>query len=195
MQRGTKTVIVLIVVAVVFAAGTLYVALLLRESPSRRLVLVRVTVDVTTEAPQTTAISADFGPHCAPARFAPSGALVINSDAVPTDATGVVYLEYRPVGAFATSGSGIALLFFRPSTSTADVVSSVDPARVLFTIGRLGSVGIVIDDFLYDIGQSFVETFTTLVTVEQSTWSVQETFTGKNVGPVGVTVEAPGLCV
>ena len=30
MQRGTKTVIVLIVVAVVFAAGTLYVALLLR---------------------------------------------------------------------------------------------------------------------------------------------------------------------
>jgi len=195
MQRGTKTVIVLIVVAVVFAVGTLYVALLLRESPSRRLVLVRVTVDVTTEAPQTTAISADFGPHCAPARFAPSGALVINSDVVPTDATGVVYLEYRPVGTFATSGSGIALLFFRPSTSTADVVSSVDPARVLFTIGRLGSVGIVIDDFLYDIGQSFVETFTTLVTVEQSTWSVQETFTGKNVGPVGVTVEAPGLCV
>lgn len=194
MQRGTKTVIVLIVAAVVFAAGTLYVALLLRESSSRRLLLVRVMVDVTTDAPPTTAIPADFGPHCAPARFAPSGALVVHGDVLPPDATGLVYLEYRQIGPFATFGSGIKLLFFRPSAPRADVVSSVKAALVLFAIEKLGSVLIVIDDLGYDIGQPFVETFTTLVTVEQSKWSVQETFTGRNVGPVDVTAEAPGLC-
>ncbi len=196
MQRGTKTVIVMIVAATVFAAGTLYVTLRLQESASRQLVLVRATVDVTTDAPPTAAIPADFGPDCAPARFLPSGALEINSDTLPPDAMGVVYLEYRPIGPFATKSAGIALLFFRSGNNAADIVSSVDRLRVLFRIHHgVNSTLVGIDGHAYYFGDPFfLKTFATPVTVGQSTWTVEESFSGVVVGPVEVRIVAPRPC-
>ena len=91
MHRGTKIVIVLIVAASLFAGVTLYVESSLREAFQRRLLVVRATNTLSTDAPPEAGIPADFGPHCVKASFAQSGALIVDADVIPTDAIGVVY--------------------------------------------------------------------------------------------------------
>src|SRR3989442_4606095 len=100
MQRGTKIVIAVILIASVFAGVTLYAESTLRQAFQRQLLVVMATDNVTSDAPSGTMIPADFGPHCAKAQFAQSGALIVESDVIPADASGGVYLKHDPDGSF-----------------------------------------------------------------------------------------------
>ena len=103
MQRGTKIVVVLIVVASVFAMVTWYAMDALQQSFRRQLLVVRATGVLSTDA--TAAVPADFGPHCAKGVWAQSGALIVDSDVLPADATGVVYVLYAATGSRSSSSA------------------------------------------------------------------------------------------
>ena len=66
------------------------------------------TNTLSTDAPPEAGIPADFGPHCAKASFAQSGALIVDADVIPTNAIGVVYLHYvyPSDGTFVGSNTG-----------------------------------------------------------------------------------------
>ena len=196
MQRGTKIVIVLIVVASVFAAVTLYAESTLRQAFQRQLLVVRATDAVSSDAPPGTAIPADFGPHCAKAMFAQSGALIVQSDVIPTDATGVVYLhfEYNPDGTFAsTSGDNVAVLFFRTAAPQIDIRSPVDNATALFRMEDRNAT-LFVGGVQYGTGQAFQSTFTTPVTVGSNTWTVTEAYAVTSLGFTTITVQPPEAC-
>jgi len=196
MQRGTKIVIVLIVAASVFAGVTLYAESTLRQAFQRQLLVVRATDAVSSNAPPGSHIPADFGPHCAKATFAQSGALIVESDVIPTDATGVVYLhfDYAPDGTFATiSADNVAVLFFRTSAPQVDIVSPVDTAATLFRMENRNST-LFIGGTEYGTGQAFQSTFTTPVTVGSNTWTVQEAYTVTSLGFTTITIQPPQAC-
>src|SRR2546428_8883688 len=135
MQRGTKIVLVVIVVASVFAGITLYVESTVRDAFHRQLLVVRATSVVAANGDAGTGIPADFGPHCANASFAQSGALILDSDAIPSNATGVVYVRYEPDASFAPrsgGGDNVALFFFRSDARAFDMASTVNVAGVPF---------------------------------------------------------------
>lgn len=194
MQRGTIIVIALIVTASVFAAVTLYVEVYLQESFRRHLLVVRATNAVTSDAPAGTLIPADFGPHCAKAQWAQSGALIVDSDTIPADATGVMYVRYEPDGTLtSTSGDRVAVLFFRTSAPQFDVVSVVDGSHALFTLRERNST-LLVDGTEYGAGRMFQGAFTTPVTVGTNTWLVQEAYTITSLGFTTVTVQPAQPC-
>src|SRR5437867_13232184 len=135
MQRGTKVVIALIIVASVFAGVTLYAESTLRQAFQRQLLVVRATNTITSNAPSGTGIPADFGPHCAKAMFAQSGALIVQSDAIPANATGVVYVQltYEHDRTFAQARvHNLAALVFRAGATLVDSASAVNNTPALF---------------------------------------------------------------
>ncbi len=192
MQRGTKVVIALIVVASVFTAVTLYAIDSLQQSFRRQLLVVRATGALSTDA--TTAIPADFGPHCAKGVWAQSGALIVDSDAIPADATGVLYFQYAPTGNFSSlSGDRVALFFFNASALSIPFVSPVNASRVLFTLTDRNST-LLVDGTEYAAGESFQGTYATTATVGAQTWSVSESYTVTSLGRTTVTVQPPQAC-
>ena len=196
MQRGTKIVIVLIVAASVFAAVTLYAESTLRQAFQRQLLVLRATDALTTNAPPGTAIPASFGPHCAPAMFAQSGALIVQSDVIPTDATGVMYVHYdytKDATFSSTGGDDVAVLFFRASVAQVGVASAVDNATTLFRMEDRNST-LFIGGVGYAAGQTFQVTFATSVTVGSNTWTVQEAYAVTSLGFTTVTVQPPAAC-
>ncbi len=193
MQRGTKIVIVLIVVASVFAGVTLYAESTLRQAFQRHLLVIRATNTLSSNAPPGTLI-ADFGPHCAEAQFAQSGALIVQSDAIPPGATGVVYVRYEPDASFtSTSGDRVALRFFTAAASRVDVVSAVDNATVLFAMENRNST-LFIGGNAYGAGQPYDAVFTRPVTVGADTWTITEDYTVTSLGFTTVTVQPPQVC-
>ncbi len=193
MQRGTKIVIVLIVVASLFAGVTLYVESTLRQAFQRQLLVVRATDVLGSNAPPGTLV-ADFGPHCAKAQFAQSGALIVQSDAIPAGATGVVYIRYEPDATFAsTSGDRVALRFFTAAAPRTDVVSVVDNGTVLFPMENRNST-LFIGGTGFGAGQAYRATFTTPVTVGPDTWAVREDYTVTSLGFTTITVQPPQAC-
>jgi hypothetical protein len=198
MHRGTKIVIVLIVVASLFAGVTLYVESSLRDAFQRRLLVVRATNTLSTDAPPEARIPADFGPHCAKASFAQSGALIVDADVIPTNAIGVVYLHYvYPFdGTFVgsnTGGDNVRVFFFRANGTSMDIVSAVNASRTLFRMENRNS-SLFIGGVLYDAGREFRATFTTPARVGANSWNVQETYAITSMGFTTVTVQPPGPC-
>jgi hypothetical protein len=194
MQRGTKIVIALIVIASAFAAITLYAESNLRASFQKHLLVVRATNVVTSDAPTGTLIPADLGPHCAKAVWAQSGALIVDSDVIPADATGVAYIRYEPDGTFSsTGGNRVAVFFFRASGPEIGIASAADSARVLFRLGEQNSA-LLVNGTAYAVGQRFEGTYTTLAVVGTGTWRVQEAYTVTSLGTITVTVQPPQPC-
>ena len=196
MQRGTKIVIAVILIASVFAGVTLYAESTLRQAFQRQLLVVMATDNVTSDAPSGTMIPADFGPHCAKAQFAQSGALIVESDVIPADASGVVYVKHEPDGSFNPlngTGDRVSLLFFRASSPQVPVRSTVDNRTVLFSMRDRNST-LEIGGTTYGVGQVFRATFATPVTIGASTWTVHEAYTVTSQGFTTVTVQPPQLC-
>jgi len=194
MNRGTKIVIALIIVASVFAGVTLYAESALRQAFQRQLLVVRATDVVTSNAPAGTLITADFGPHCARAQFAQSGALIVQSDAIPAGATGVVYIRYEPDATFtSTGGDRVALRFFTAAVPRVDVVSVVDNGTVLFPMENRNST-LFVGGTGFGAGQAYQAMFTTPVTVGPDTWTVREDYTVTSLGFTTVTVQPPQAC-
>jgi hypothetical protein len=196
MQRGTKIVIALVIAASVFAAVTLYAESTLRQAFQKRMLVVRAMNVVTSGAPSGTGIPADFGPHCAKAQFAQSGALILQSDVIPADATGAVYVGYDPDDTFSESNGGsdhVAVFFFRTSAPEAGIASTVDNRSLLFAMeDRNGTL--FVGGTEYGVGQEFRATFTTPVSMGTDTWAVQEEYTVTSLGFTTVTVQPPQLC-
>ena len=196
MQRGTKVVIALIIVASVFAGVTLYAESTLRQAFQRQLLVVRATNTITSNAPSGTGIPADFGPHCAKAMFAQSGALIVQSDAIPANATGVVYVQftYEHDRTFAQSGGdNVAVFFFRAGATVVDIVSAVNNTTALFRVENRNST-LFVGGTEYGQGQTFLSTFTTSVTMGSNTWTVQEAYAVTSLGFTTVTVQPPAAC-
>ena len=196
MQRGTKIVIVLIIVASVFAGVTLYAESTLREAFQKHLLVVRATDVVTSNAPFGRGLPADFGPRCANASFAQSGALILDSDIIPANATGVVYVKYEPDDSFApTRGPGyrVELFFFRSDARAFDIVSTVNVNRTLFRMEDRNA-SLLIDNVAYGAGQQYRFAFGTGVQYAEFTYLVTETFTVTSLGFTTVTVQPPQPC-
>ena len=199
MQRGTKIVIVLIIVASVFAGVTLYAESTLRQAFQRHLLVVRATAVLTTDAPSGAGIPADFGPHCAQAMFAQSGALVVDSDAIPTNATGVVYVKYEyprdatfsPVSG---GGDGVSVFFFRSDSTAIDIVSAVNSTRTFFRMEDRNST-LFVGGVAYAAGREFRATFTSAVTMGSNSWSAQEAYSITSLGFTTITVQPPQACM
>ncbi len=193
MQRGTKIVVALIVVATVFTAVTLYAIDVLQQSFRRQLLVVRATAVLATDA--TEAVPADFGPHCAQGIWAQSGALIVESDVLPTDATGVVYVRYEASGTFTSlGGDRVALFFFRTGDLDIAFASPVNASLVLFTLTDRNSAFLV-DGTEYGAGQPFQGAYTTTATVGAQTWQVSENYTITSLGRTTVTVQPPQPCM
>ncbi len=194
MNRGTKIVIALIIVASVFAGVTLYAESALRQAFQRQLLVVRATDVVTSNAPAGTLTAADVGPQCAKAQFAQSGALIIQSDAIPARATGVVYIRYEPDATFtSTSGDRVALRFFTAAAPRTDIVSVVDNGTVLFSMEDRNST-LFIGGTGFGTGRAYRAMFTTPVTVGPDTWTVREGYTITSLGFTTITVQPPQAC-
>ena len=198
MRRGTKIVIVLIVAASVFAGVTLYAESALRPAFQRHLLVVRATNVITADAPPGAGIPADFGPHCAKAMFAQSGALIVDADVIPVNATGVVYVKYEhgSDGTFVgVNGGGdyVNVFFFRSNSTAIDIVSAVNASRTLFRMEDRNAT-LLIGGTLYDAGREFRGTFTTPVTVGANSWTVQEAYGATSLGFTTVTVQPPPAC-
>lgn len=194
MQRGTKIVLVVIVAASLFAGVTLYLESSLRDAFHRQLLVVRATNVVTSNGSAGTGIPADFGPHCANASFAQSGALILDSDVIPPNATGVVYVRYQPDSSFAPrSGGGddVAVFFFRSDARTFDMMSTVNGAVALFRM-RAENATVLIDGTV--AGPAFTANYTTGVQHLGSPYAVTEAWTITNLGFTTVTVQPPQLC-
>ena len=193
MQRGTRIVVALIVVASVFAAVTLYAMDALQQSFRRQLLVVRATGVLSTDA--TAAVPADFGPHCAEGVWAQSGALIVDSDVLPADATGVVYVLYAATGNFSSlSGDRVALFFFRAGELDVAFASPVNASRILFTLtDRNGTL--LVDGAEHGVGQPFQDSYATTATVGTQTWSVSESYTITSLGRATVTVQPPQPCM
>lgn len=192
MQRGTKVVIALVVAASLFAVVTFAVMGTLRDAFQRRYLVLRATDVLSTDAPDG-AVPADLGPHCAPALWAQSGALIVDSDLIPADATAVLYVEYRTDRVFPTTGGGVAVFFFRGAGPMLDVHSAVDNATVLFTLEDRNST-MVQGGTEYAAGQAFQGTYTVPVTIGADTWHVTERYTVTSLGVAAVTVQPPTPC-
>src|SRR3989454_1877883 len=196
MQRGTKIVLVVIVAASLFAGITLYVESTLRDAFHRQLLVVRATSVVSSNGDAGTGVPADFGPHCANASFAQSGALILDSDVIPANATGVVYVKYEPDDLFApTRGPGdrVALFFFRSDARAFDIVSTVNVNRTLFRMEDRNA-SLLIDNVAYGAGQQYRFAFGTGVQYAEFTYLVTETFTVTSLGFTTVTVQPPQPC-
>ena len=196
MQRGTKVVIALIVIASLFAGVTLYAESTLRQAFQRQLLVVRATNTISSNAPSGTMIPADFGPHCAKAQFAQSGALIVQSDAIPVNATGVVYVHfvYEANGSFAASGGdNVAVFFFRSGATVLEVASAANNATTLFAMENRNST-LFIGATEYGKGQAFQSTYMTPVAVGSSTWTVHEAYEVTSLGFTTVTVQPPAAC-
>lgn len=192
MQRGTKIVVALIVVASVFATVTWYAMDALQQSFRRQLLVVRATGVLSTDA--TAAVPADFGPHCAEGVWAQSGALIVDSDILPADATGVVYVLYEPSGNFSSlSGDRVALFFFRAGDLDISFASPVNASRVLFTLTDRNDT-LLVDGAEHGVGQPFQGAYATPATVGTQTWSVSETYTVTSLGRTTITVQPPQPC-
>ncbi len=193
MQRGTKIVVILIVVASVFAAVTLYAMDALQQSFRRQLLVVRATGVLSTDA--TAPVPADFGPHCATGVWAQSGALIVDSDILPADATGVVYVLYEPSGDFSSlSGDRVALFFFRAGDLDIAFASPVNGSRILFTLTDRNST-LLVDGVGHGVGQPFRGSYATTATVGAQTWTVSESYTLTSLGRTTVTVQPPQPCM
>jgi len=193
MQRGTKIVVALIVVASVFAASTLYAMDYLQQSFRRQLLVVRATGVLSTDA--TAQVPADFGPHCAKGVWAQSGALIVDSDVLPADATGVVYVLYEPRGNFSSlSGDRVALFFFRAGDLDIVFASPVNASLVLFTLTDRNAT-LLVDGAEHGVGQPFQGSYTTTATVGAQTWIVSESYTVTSLGRTTVTVQPPQPCM
>jgi len=194
MQRGTKIVLVVIVAASLFAGITLYVESTLRDAFHRQLLVVRATSVVSSNGDAGTGVPADFGPHCANASFAQSGALILDSDVIPANATGVVYVRYEPDASFAPrSGGGddVAVFFFRSDARAFDMVSTVNVAVVLF---RMQSENATLRIDGAAVGPTFTANYTTGVQHRGFTYTVTEMWTIANLGFTTVTVQPPQPC-
>ena len=194
MQRGTKIVLVVIVAASLFAGITLYVESTLRDAFHRQLLVIRATDVVTSNGDTGTGIPADFGPHCANASFAQSGALILDSDVIPPNATGVVYVRYQPDASFSPrSGGGddVAVFFFRSDASALDMMSTVNAAVALFRM-QAENATLRIDGTV--AGPAFTANYTTAVQHLGFTYTVTEAWTITNLGLTTVTVQPPQLC-
>ena len=197
MQRGTKVVVIVIIAAAVFAGVTLYVESSLRAAFQRHLLVVRATNVVTSNAPSGRGIPADFGPHCAQASFAQSGALIINSDAIPANATGVVYVKYEPDGSFSPingGGDNVALFFFRTEAPAFDVASTVNASVTLVRMEQRNST-VLIGGTGYGAGQEFRSTFVTGIVHAGIAWTVTEAYTITSLGSTTVTVQPAQPCM
>ena len=194
MQRGTKIVLVVIVAASLFAGITLYVESTLRDAFHRQLLVIRATDVVTSNGDAGTEIPADFGPHCANASFAQSGALILDSDVIPPNATGVVYVRYQPDASFSPrSGGGddVAVFFFRSDARALDMMSTVNAAVALFRM-QAENATLRIDGTV--AGPAFTANYTTGVRHLGFTYTVTEAWTITNLGLTTVTVQPPQLC-
>src|SRR2546428_13204057 len=129
MQRGTKIVLVVIVVASVFAGITFYVESTLRDAFHRQLLVVRATDIVTSNGNAGTGIPANFGPRCANASFAQSGALILDSDSIPSNATGTWMVgtnRNAPSAPDPRRADTAALFFSRSDAGRFDLMSTVN---------------------------------------------------------------------
>jgi len=192
MQRGTLVVLVLIVVASLFTVVTLAAWDSLRSAYRRQYLVLSATDVMSTDAPNGT-LPAFIGPPCAPAQWAYSGALIVDFDLVPADATGVLYVQYVTNGTFNTTAGGVAVFFFRGSAQSLTVLSAADNRTALFTLEDRNST-MVSGGTTYPTGQSFRGTFTTPVTSGSSAWHVTERYTVTSLGVITVTVQPPQPC-
>ena len=194
MQRGTKIVLVVIVVASVFAGITFYVESTLRDAFHRQLLVVRATDLVTSNGDASTGIPANFGPRCANASFAQSGALILDSDSIPSNATGVLYVRYQPDASFAprsATGDSVALFFFRSDARAVDIVSTVNAAVALFRM-QSENATVRIDGTVAT--PTFIGNYTAGIQYRGFTYTVTEGWTITNLGLSTVTVQPPQLC-
>jgi len=194
MQRGTKIVLVVIVVASVFAGITFYVESTLRDAFHRQLLVVRATDLVTSNGDAGAGIPANFGPRCANASFAQSGALILDSDSIPSNATGVLYVRYQPDASFAprsASGDNVALFFFRSDARAIDIVSTVNAAVALFRM-QSENATVRIDGTV--ASPTFIGNYTAGIQYRGFTYTVTEGWTITNLGLSTVTVQPPQLC-
>jgi hypothetical protein len=192
MQRGTTIVIVLVVVASLFTVVTLAAWDSLRSAYQRRYLVLQATDVLWTDAPNGT-IRADLGPHCPPALWAYSGALIVDSDLIPTDATGVLYVQYTTNRTFNTTGGGVAVFFFRGSAPTLGVVSAVDNRTDLFTLEDRNST-MVAGGTEHAPGHAWQAAYTVPVSAGSSTWHVTERYSVTSLGVIAVTVQPPQPC-
>src|SRR2546426_12158022 len=182
MQRGTKIVLAVIVVASLFAGITLDVESTLRDAFHRELLVVRATDLVTSNGDTGTGIPADFGPRCANASFAQSGALILDSDSIPANATGVVYVRYEPDASFAPRSSGgdnVSLFFFRSDAGAFDLMSTVNAAVRLFRM-QSENATLRIDGMV--ASPTFIANYTAGVQHRGFTYTVTEAWTITNLG-------------
>jgi len=194
MQRGTKIVLVVIVVASVFAGITFYVESTLRDAFHRQLLVVRATDLVTSNGNAGTGIPANFGPRCANASFAQSGALILDSDSIPSNATGVLYVRYQPDASFAprsASGDNVALFFFWSDARAVDIVSTANAAVALFRM-QSENATVRIDGTV--ASPTFIGNYTAGIQYRGFTYTVTEGWTITNLGLSTVTVQPPQLC-
>lgn len=192
MQRGTIIVVVLVVVASLFTVVTLAAWDSLRSAYQRQYLVLRATDTMWTDAPNGT-VAADLGPHCPPALWAYSGALIVDSDLIPTDTTAVLYVQYVTNSTFATAGGGVAVFFFRSSAPTLDVVSVADNRTALFALEARNST-MIAGGTMYAAGQTFQGVYETHVTAGSHTWRVQESYAITSLGVSTVTVQPPQAC-
>ena len=194
MQRGTKIVLVVIVVASVFAGITFYVESTLRDAFHRQLLVVRATDLVTSNGNAGTGIPANFGPRCANASFAQSGALILDSDSIPSNATGVLYVRYQPDASFAprsASGDNVALFFFWSDARAVDIVSTANAAVALFRM-QSENATVRIDGTV--ASPTFIGNYTAGIQYRGFTYTVTEWWTITNLGLSTVTVQPPQPC-
>ncbi len=192
MQRGTLVVVTLVVVASPFTVVTLAAWDSLRSAYQRRYLVLSATDTVWTDAPNGT-VPADLGPHCPPALWAFSGALIVDSDLIPTDATAVLYVQYVTNSTFVTTGGGVAVFFFRGSAPALDVVSVADNRTALFTLENRNST-MVAGGTAYAAGETFRGAYETRVTAGAGAWRVQESYSITSLGVSPVTVQPPAAC-
>lgn len=204
MERGTKFVISLGVATALVVAGALYGALYLRGT-ERQLLVVRVIASVPIEASPADLmmdLDMDFGPLCAKARFVGSGALVVDSDALPLNATGVVYVEYRLSGMLEDrTGDHIDLRFFSAGLTGVGITSPLqsEPSDLPYFTIDAQTPNIVVTAYpgprTYGVGETFYSLGRTVI-YDYANGSVvtSERYEATNLGEIPVTVQPPPAC-
>ncbi len=193
MQRGTKVVIVLVVTATLFTVVTFAVWDSMRSAYHRQYLVLRATDVLWTDAPNGT-VPADLGPQCPDAQWAFSGALIVNVPPLPTNTTGILYVQYTTNRTFnGTNQGGVAVFFFTGTDPFLDVASVANRGATLFTLEDRNST-MFVGGTEYAASQTFTGSYVTPVTVGSDTWRVWESYTVESLGVTTVTVQPPPTC-
>jgi|GEM_PF-2597040 len=194
MMGRTRRIVVIGIAVALASLGAFYGILVYRQDlpPPGHLLVVRATDVVVSDAPEGVGIPADFGPHCAPARFVPWAGLVIEIASFPRDAIGVVLIEYEPMTPFLTVGEGVGLAFILPDDG-APIRSAVNESVLLFSIRAAGASALV-DGKLIRPGAVERATYATPVSIDGDLWTVTESYALLNLGWIPVSVRPPPLC-